>query len=66
MFIENGHDRNHFYSIIRVNKHQTPKTENRGSSIVKLPLIPIIGPKIRNELRKTVYISCKTEKYTVQ
>ena len=66
IFIENEHGRNHLYSIIRVNKHQTPKTENRDSNIVKLPLIPIIGPKIRNELRKTVYISCKTEKYTAQ
>ena len=53
MFIENGHDRNHLYSIIRENKHQAPKSENTDSNIVKLPWIPIIGPKIRKELRKT-------------
>ena len=53
MFDENGHDQNLLYSIIRENKRQTPKTENTGSNIVKLPWIPIIGPKIRKELRKT-------------
>ena len=53
MFVENWHDRNHLYSIIRENKRQTPKTENTGSNIVKLPWIPIIGPKIKKELRKT-------------
>ena len=53
MFVENGHDRNYLYSIIRENKHQAPKTENTGSNIVKLPWIPIIGPRIRKELRKT-------------
>ena len=53
MFVENRHDRNHLYSIIRENKHQAPKYENTDSNIVKLPWIPIIGPKIRKELRKT-------------
>ena len=53
MFIDNGHDRNHLYFIIRENKHQAPKSENTDSNIVKLPWIPIIGPKIRKELRKT-------------
>ena len=53
MFVENGHDRNHLYSIIRENKHQAPKYENTDSNIVKLPWIPIIGPKIRKKLRKT-------------
>ena len=53
MLVENGHDRNHLYSIIRENKHQAPKYENTDSNIVKLPWIPIIGPKIRKELRKT-------------
>ena len=53
MFMENRHDRNHLYSIIRENKRQAPKTENTDSNIVKLPQIPIIGPKIRKELRKT-------------
>ena len=53
MFVENGHDRNHLYSIIRENKHQAPKTEYIESNIVKLPWIPIIGPKKRKELRKT-------------
>ena len=53
MFVENGHDRNHLYSLIREYKRQTPKTENTDSNIVKLPWIPIIGPKIRKELRKT-------------
>ena len=52
MFVENGHDRNHLYSIIRENKHQAPKSENTDRSIVKPPWIPIIGPKIRKELRK--------------
>ena len=52
MFVENGHDRSHLYSIIRENKCQAPKTENTDSNIVKLPWIPIIGPKIRKELRK--------------
>ena len=40
MFVENGHDRNHLYSIIRENKHQAPKSENTDSNIVKLPWIP--------------------------
>ena len=53
MLVENGHDRNHLYSIIRENKHQAPKSENTDSNIAKLPWIPIIGPKIRKELRKT-------------
>ena len=53
MFVENGHDRNHLYSIIRENKHEEPKSENTDSNIVKLPWIQIIGPKIRKELRKT-------------
>ena len=53
MFVENGHDRNHLYSIIRENKHQAPKYENTDSNIVKLPWIPITGPKIRKERRKT-------------
>ena len=38
---------------MRGNKHQALKTENTDSNIVKLPWIPIIGPKIRKELRKT-------------
>ena len=46
-FVENGHDRYCFNSIIRKNKHQVPKTENTSSIIVKLPWIPTIGPKIR-------------------
>ena len=50
MFVENGHDRNHLYSIIRENKQQRPKTEKLDSNIVKLPWISIIGPEIRNEL----------------
>ena len=29
MFIENGHDRNYLYFIVRKKKHQAPKTENR-------------------------------------
>ena len=53
MFVENGHGRNHLYSIIWENKHQARKYENTDSNIVKLPWIPIIGPKIRKELRKT-------------
>ena len=53
MFVENGHDPNHLNSIINENKHQIPNTENKYSNIVKLPWIPIIGPKIRKELRKT-------------
>ena len=53
MFVENGHGRNHLYSIIRESKHQAPKYENTDSNILKLPWIPIIGPKIRKELRKT-------------
>ena len=50
MFVENGHNQNHLYSIIQENKHQGPKSENTDSNIVKLPRIPIIGPKIRKEL----------------
>ena len=56
MFVENGHDRNHLYSIIRKNKRQALKPGNTNSNIVKLPWIPIIGPKIRIELPKT---ACK-------
>ena len=52
MLVENGHDRNHLYSIIRENKHQAPKFEDTDSNIVKLPWIPFTGPKIRKELRK--------------
>ena len=37
MFVENGHDRNHLYSIIRENKHQAPKSEDTDRNIVKLP-----------------------------
>ena len=53
MFAESGHGRNHLYSIMGENKHQAPKYENTDSNIVKLTWIPIIGPKIRKELRKT-------------
>ena len=53
MVVQNEHNRNYLYSIFRKNKHQTPKTENTDSNIVKLPWIPIIGPKIRKELPKT-------------
>ena len=55
MFVENGYDRNHLYSIITQNKRQASKTENTDRNIVKLPWIPIIRPKIRKELRKTGY-----------
>ena len=37
MFVENGHGRNHLYSIIRQNRRQARKTENTDSNIVKLP-----------------------------
>ena len=50
MFVDNGDDLNHSYSIIRKNKHQAVKSENTDSNIVKLPWILIIGPKIRKEL----------------
>ena len=53
MFVENGHDRNHLYSIIKENKRQPPETENTDSNVVKLPWIPIIRPKIKKKLRKT-------------
>ena len=53
MFVENGHDQNYLFSIFRENKSQVPKTENTDSNIIKLPWIPIIGPKIRKELRNT-------------
>ena len=53
MFLDNRHDQNYLNSIIRENKHQAAKTENTHSNSVKLPWIPIIGPKIRKELRKT-------------
>ena len=50
MFFENGHDQNYLNSIIRENKHEASKIEDTDSNIVKLPWIPIIGPKIRKEL----------------
>ena len=53
MFAENGHDGNYLNSIINENKHQGPNTENKDSNIVKLPWIPIMGPRIRKELQKT-------------
>ena len=53
MFVENGHDRNYLNSIINENKHEARNNKNKDSNIVKLPLIPIIGPKIRKELQKT-------------
>ena len=56
MFVENGHNQIILYSIIRENKHQSAKSKNTNSNIVKLPWIPIIGPKIiRKEFRKTGY-----------
>ena len=53
MFAENRHDGNYLNSLINENKHQGPNTENKDSNIVKLPWIPIMGPKIRKELQKT-------------
>ena len=53
MFVENGHDQNSLNSLINENKHQAPNIENKDNNIVKLPWIPIIGPKIRKELQKT-------------
>ena len=53
MFVENGHDQNHLYSIIQENRHQAPKYENTDNNIVKLPWIPMTEPRIRKELRKT-------------
>ena len=50
MLVENGHDRNYLNSIIKENKPQAPKTENKDNNIVKLPWIPFIGPKVREEL----------------
>ena len=50
MFVENGHDQNYLNSIIRENKHEPSKIEDTDSNSVKLPWIPIIGPKIRKEL----------------
>ena len=50
MFVGNGHNQNHLYSIIRENKRQAPKSENANCNIIKLPWISIIGPKIRKEL----------------
>ena len=47
MFVEKGHDRSHLYSIITENKRQAPKTENTDSNIVKIPWVPIMGPKKR-------------------
>ena len=40
MFVDNRHDRNYLYSLIRENKRQASKTENADSSILKLPWIP--------------------------
>ena len=51
MVVENGRDRNCLISIIKI-RHQTPKTENTDTNIVKLPWIPIIGPKVRKEVKK--------------
>ena len=56
MFVENGRDRDYLNFIIKENKHQAPKTVNKDSNIVKLPcipILPIIGSKIRKELWKT-------------
>ena len=53
MFLENGRDGNHLYSIIREIKHQAPKSESTDSNIVKLPWITLTAPKIRKELQKT-------------
>ena len=50
MFLENGRDGNHLYSIIREIKHQAPKSESTDSNIVKLPWITLTAPKIREEL----------------
>ena len=36
MFVEDGHDRNHLKTLVKENKHQAPKNENTGTSIVKL------------------------------
>ena len=54
MFVENEHDQNYLNSIVQENKHQPPKTENTDNNIVKVPWIPVIGPKTRKELRKII------------
>ena len=51
MFVDNRHDRNYLYSLIRENKRQASKTENADSSISNYHgYQPIIAPKIRKEL----------------
>ena len=53
MFVENEHDQNYLNSFVKENKLKSPKTENTDIHIVKIPWIPILGPKIRKKLRKT-------------
>ena len=48
MFVDNGHDRIYLNSIIKENKHQAPKTENKDNNIVKLPWKPIIRHQLQN------------------
>ena len=55
IFVENGHDWDYLNSIMKENKHQAPKNENKDSNIVKLPWVPFIGPKVRTEHWKTGY-----------
>ena len=57
MFVKKRHDRNYLNSIAKEIRHQRPKTENTDdNNVAKLSGIPITGPKIRKELRKTRYI----------
>ena len=55
MFVECGHDRNYLNYQVNTSEPQAPKTENTDSNIIKLPWIPIVGPRIKKELRKTKY-----------
>ena len=54
--------------MIKKNKHQASRTENTDNNIVKLPWIPILGPKQKNfkmQDERYLYISCKTKEYTM-
>ena len=70
MFVENGHGRNYLYFIVRNNKHQAPKTENRQQHC---QTTVDTNYRIQNKkiLRKTgckvIFTSAaKPKKYTMQ
>ena len=55
IFVENGHDRQQLQELSKdyLSKISVPKPDkNENENIVKLPWIPVLGPKLRKAFRK--------------